>query len=90
MNPNTGITNQKVVPTYKLFAKDGMFQDYKSCCFCGQNQFPFKKGVCLKCCNQVGDIQYVKNPREYVQSNYGAINVSEIRSHIEKEDLDEK
>jgi len=48
-----------------------MFQDYKACSFCGQNKIPFKKGVCPKCCNQVGDIQYVKNPKEYIKSNYG-------------------
>ena len=80
---------KRVIPTYRLFAKTGMFQDYKSCSFCGQNQFPFKKGVCPKCCNQVGDIQYVKDPREYVQSNYGTINVKETGLYT-KEDLDEK
>jgi len=61
---------QRVIPTYRLFSKTGMFQDYKPCSFCGQNQFPFKKGVYPKCCNQVGDIQYVKDPKEYVKSNY--------------------
>lgn len=69
----------KTVPTYRLFSKTGMFQDYKSCSFCGQNQFPFKKGVCPKCSKQVGYIQYVKNPKEYVQSNYG-----DIRMDIEE------
>ena len=61
---------RRVIPTYKLFSKTAMFQDYKECSFCGQNQFPFKKGACPKCCNQVGDVQYVKNPKEYVKSNY--------------------
>ena len=84
------VAKQKIaVSTYRLFAKSGMFQDYKACYFCGQNQIPFKKGVCPKCCNQVGDIQYVKDPREYVQSNYGAINVGEVALHA-KGDPDEK
>ena len=65
----------KVIPTYRLFAKAGMFQDYKACPHCGQNELPFKKGVCPKCCNQIGDVQYVKNPQEYVQSNYGHIGI---------------
>ena len=83
--------SKTVIPTYRLFVKTGMFQDYKSCSFCGQNKNPFKKGVCPKCCNQVGDIQYVKNLREYVQSNYGAINVDKIGLYTEdEEDLDEK
>ncbi|MGI9566970.1 MAG: hypothetical protein ACR2LL_08165, partial [Nitrosopumilus sp.] len=64
---------QKVISTSKFFSKTGIFQDYKSCSFCGQNQFPFKKGVCPKCYNQVGDIQYVKDPKEYVKSNYGNV-----------------
>jgi len=75
MNENTTITNQKVAPTYRLFSKSGMFQDYKACSFCGQNEIPFKKGVCPKCCNQIGYIQYVKNPREYVISNYGEMKI---------------
>jgi len=68
------LTKQKtktIIPTYRIFSKFGMFQDYKACSFCGQNKIPFKKGVCPKCCNQVGDIQYVKNPKEYIKSNYG-------------------
>ena len=64
---------RKVIPTYRLFAKTGMFQDYKACSFCGQNKIPFKKGVCPKCCNQIGDIQYVKDPKEYVKSNYSTL-----------------
>ena len=63
----------KGIPTYRLFAKTAMFQDYKACSHCGQNELPFKKGICPRCCNQVGDIQYVKNPREYVESNYDNI-----------------
>ena len=92
MSQNVKTTNQKVVatPTYRIFAKDGMFQDYKSCCFCGQNKIPFKKGICPKCCNQVDDIQYVKNPQEYVKSNYGAINIDKIGLLHTEEDLDEK
>ena len=77
------------IPTYRLFAKSGMFQDYKACFFCGQNTIPFKKGICPKCCNQVGDIQYVKNPREYAQSNHGDISVDGIGLY-ENGDPDEK
>ena len=65
--------NQKVIPTYRIFSKTGMFQDYKACSHCGQNELPFKKGVCPRYCNQVSDIQYVKNPREYIKSNYGDV-----------------
>jgi len=63
----------KAVPTYRLFAKSGMFQDYKACPRCGQNKIPFKKGVCARCSSQIGGIQYVKDPQEYVKSNYGNI-----------------
>ena len=85
------VKQKRVILTYRLFAKIGMFQDYKSCCFCGQNQVPFKKGVCPRCCNQVGDIQYVKDTKEYVQSNYSAVNVDKIGLYVEeREDLDKK
>ena len=67
------VLKQKVIPTFRLFSKTGMFQDYKACPKCGQNEIPFKKGICSKCCNQIGDIQYVKDPKEYVESNYGNI-----------------
>ena len=60
-------------PRYRLFSKTAMFQDYKACPHCGQNKLPFKKGICPKCCRQVDDIQYVKNPKEYVKSNYGNV-----------------
>ena len=83
------VKQKRAIPTYRLFSKTGMFQDYKACPKCGQNDIPFKKGICPRCCKQVGDIQYIKDPKEYVQSNYGAINVSKIRLHTE-EDLDEK
>ena len=65
----------KVIPTYRIFTKAGMFQDYKACPHCGQNELPFKKGVCPRCCNQVRDVQYVKDPKEYVESNYGNVKV---------------
>ena len=81
----------KVIPTYRLFAKSGMFQDYKACPQCGQNKIPFKKGVCPKCSNQIGSIQYVKNPQEYVRSNYGSIIVvDKTRMNTKKEDLEMK
>jgi hypothetical protein len=76
----------RVIPTYRLFSKTGMFQDYKSCSFCGQNEIPFKKGVCAKCSRQVGNTQYVKDPKEYVQSNYGDI---KNRNHRSDQGLDE-
>lgn len=63
----------KVIPTYRLFAKTAMFQDYKACPNCGQNDIPFKKGVCPRCGKQIGDVQYVRDPQEYVESNYGSI-----------------
>ena len=65
------VLKQKVIPTYRLFSKTAMFQDYKACPYCEQNELPFKKGVCPKCCKMVGDIQYVRDPIEYVESNYG-------------------
>jgi len=74
----------KVIPTYRLFAKTGMFQDYKACHRCGQNQIPFKKGVCPRCGKQVGDVQYVKDPREYVKSNYGNIKMGLDEKHDEE------
>ena len=74
MNPKPKIKS-RVIPTYRIFTKDGMFQDYKACPRCGQNELPFKKGICPKCCNQVGDVQYVKDPQEYVESNYGNVKV---------------
>ena len=80
------ITKPKVIPTYRIFAKAGMFQDYKACPHCGQNEFPFKKGICLKCCNQVGDVQYVKDSQEYVQSNYGDIKMNGIRQMNKESD----
>ena len=73
MNQNTTLKQKTVVPTYRLFAKTAMFQDYKACSHGGQNELPFKKGICPRCCNQVGDIQYIKNPREYVESKYDNI-----------------
>ena len=68
-------TKPKAIPTYRIFAKAGMFQDYKACPHCGQNEFPFKKGVCAKCGKQIGYVQYVKDPQEYVESNYGNVKV---------------
>ena len=70
---NQKLKPKRAIPTFRLFSKTAMFQDYKACTFCGQNEIPFKKGICPKCCNQVGDIQYVKDPKEYVESNYGNV-----------------
>ena len=85
-------TKQEImsVPTFRLFSKTAMFQDYKACPLCGQNEIPFKKGVCPKCCCQIGDIQYVRDPQQYVKSNYYTINVVNKNRLYTKEELDEK
>ena len=70
---NQESTPRKIVLTYRIFSKTGMFQDYRARPHCGQNKLPFKKGVCPKCSRQVGDVQYVKNSEEYVKSNYGNV-----------------
>ena len=75
MNQKSATKQKTVPPTYKIFAKAGMFQDYRACPHCGQNEIPFKKGVCPRCIKQVGDVQYVKNPIEYVESNYGDVKI---------------
>jgi len=69
---------ETLIRTCRLFSKENMFQDYKVCPNYRQNKIPFKKGVCPKCCNQVGDIQYVRNTKEYVKSNYGGIKINGI------------
>jgi len=43
--------------------------DYKTCPYCGQDEIPFKKGVC-KCGKQVGPIKYVKDPQKFARGNY--------------------
>ena len=43
--------------------------DYKVCSQCGQGEVPFKLGVCL-CGNQVGEIQYVKDPRQFAKNYF--------------------
>ena len=43
-------------------------EDYKKCPNCGQSKFPFKLGVCM-CENQMGTIQYVKNPNHFTKNN---------------------
>lgn len=42
---------------------------YKTCPYCGQNKTPFKLGVCI-CGKQVGQIQYVNDPKKYVKNYY--------------------
>ena len=71
----------KVIPTYRIFAKAGMFQDYRACPHCRQNKLPFKKGICPRCCKQVGDVQYVKDPQEYVESNYANVKMEIKEDH---------
>ena len=72
---------KRTVQTYRIFSKAGMFQDYRACPQCGQNEFPFKKGVCPRCSRQIGDVQYVKDPQEYVESNYG-----DVKMEIKEDD----
>ena len=80
--------NQKrAFQTFRIFSKAGMFQDYKACPNCGQNEFPFKKGVCAKCGKQIGDVQYVLDPQQYVQTNYGDVKIGIKRMY---QGLDEK
>ena len=88
MKQNTTVKQKsEVVPTYRLFAKTGMFQDYKACPRCGQNKIPFKKGVCPRCSCQIGGIQYVKDPQEYVKSNYGNIKMGISELYQEPDEL---
>ena len=77
----------KVIPTFRIFSKTGMFQDYKACSQCGQNKLLFKKGICPKCSNQIGYVQYVKNPQEYVKSNYGDVKMGIRELYQELDEL---
>ena len=79
MNQKSTPKPKKVIPAYRIFSKTGIFQDYKACPRCGQNELPFKKGICPKCSYQIGDIRYVKDPKEYVKSNYGDVKMNGIR-----------
>ena len=44
-------------------------EHYKECPYCGQNQIPFKMGVCI-CGHQIGRIQYIKNTENYAKNYY--------------------
>lgn len=44
-------------------------EDYKECPYCGQNQIPFKMGVCI-CGRQVGNIQYIRNTENFAKNYY--------------------
>lgn len=44
-------------------------KDYRECPYCGQKEIPFKMGVCI-CGRQVGEIQYVKNPKVFAKNYY--------------------
>ncbi len=44
-------------------------EDYKECPYCGQNQIPFKMGVCI-CGRQVGNIQYIRNTESFAKNYY--------------------
>ena len=50
---------------------------YKECPYCGQNQIPFKLGVCM-CGKQVGNIQYVKDSRAFAKQWYSYIENQKI------------
>ena len=43
--------------------------EYKRCPECGQNEVPFKMGVCI-CGYQVGEIQYIKNTKLFAKNYY--------------------
>ncbi len=66
MNP---ATLQKESTSQRLFSDN---DDYKICPYCGQNDTPFKLGVC-KCGNQVGEIQYVKDPEKFARNYYSYV-----------------
>ena len=87
MNQNITLKQKTVVPTYRIFAKTAMFQDYKACPNCGQNELPFKKGICPRCCKQIGDIQYVKDPKGYIESNYGNVKMGIKEVYQELDEL---
>ena len=44
-------------------------EDNRKCPFCGQALIPFKLGVCI-CGQQVGSIQYVKDPHMFAKNHY--------------------
>ena len=76
----------KANPPCRLFSKTGTVENYRECPNCRQNELPFKKGICPKCSHQIGDIQYVKDPKEYVKSNYGNVKMKEIREVHQESD----
>jgi hypothetical protein len=62
----TQIKKENTLRTENFLSGD---KDYKKCPNCGQSQFPFKLGVCI-CGNQVGEIQYVKNPNQFAKNYF--------------------
>jgi hypothetical protein len=51
--------------------------DYRQCPYCPNNTIPFKLGVCI-CGNQVGDIQYVQNPKTFAKNYYSNIGIPQV------------
>lgn len=49
--------------------KKSVSYNYKTCPYCGQNEIPFKLGVCI-CGKQVCKIQYVKNSKDFAKNYY--------------------
>lgn len=52
------------------------YNDDKTCPRCGQKEMPFKLGVC-RCGNQVGQIQYVKDPEKFARNYYSCVEYTE-------------
>ena len=52
-----------------ILEKESISENYKTCPHCGQDQIPFKLGICI-CGKQVGKIQYVKNSEIFARNYY--------------------
>ena len=52
-----------------ILEKESISENYKTCPNCGQDQIPFKLGICI-CGKQVGKIQYVKNSEIFAKNYY--------------------
>ena len=49
-------------------------ENNKTCPYCGQKEIPFKLGVCI-CGEQVGKIQYVKDPHMFASYHYSYLGI---------------
>ncbi len=52
-----------------MLGKKSVPENYKTCPHCGQDQIPFKLGICI-CGKQVGKIQYVENSETFAKNYY--------------------